>query len=108
MVVISRAALSLFLACALLTNERGAWAADPVPPPLPPSTTPGASTPDVRPAGSAGGVVAAPDVVRLKNGGMLRGTISELVPGGDVVLITATGEERRFAMRDVDYAGPAD
>jgi hypothetical protein len=50
---------------------------------------------------------AAPDVVRLKNGGLLRGTISELVPGESVVLVTATGEVRRFAMRDVEYAGPA-
>ncbi len=50
---------------------------------------------------------AAPDVVRLRNGGLLRGTISELVPGESVVLITATGEVRRFAMADVEYAGPA-
>lgn len=48
-----------------------------------------------------------PDAVRLKNGGLLRGTISELIPGDSVVLLTATGEVRRFPMSEVDYAGPA-
>lgn len=51
--------------------------------------------------------VAAPDAVRLQNGGLLRGTISELVPGDYVVLITATGDVRRFPMSEVVYAGPA-
>ncbi|MFO0726269.1 MAG: hypothetical protein U1E65_20965 [Myxococcota bacterium] len=50
---------------------------------------------------------AAPDAVKLKNGGLLRGTISELIPGDTVVLITATGEVRRIPMADVEYAGPA-
>lgn len=51
--------------------------------------------------------VSAPDVVLLNNGGMLRGTISELVPNDYVVLVTATGEQRKLSMSEVKYAGPA-
>jgi hypothetical protein len=50
----------------------------------------------------------AKDVVRLKNGGLLRGTISELVPGDTVTIVTATGKTREIAMSEVAYAGPAD
>jgi hypothetical protein len=48
------------------------------------------------------------DVVRLKNGGLLRGTISELVPGDSVTIVTGSGKTREFPMAEVDYAGPAD
>jgi hypothetical protein len=48
-----------------------------------------------------------PDLIRLKNGGMLRGTISELVPNDYVVIVTLSGESKRFSMSDVQYAGPA-
>lgn len=48
-----------------------------------------------------------PDIVLLNNGGMFRGTISEKVPNDYVLLITATGEQRRFVMSEVRYAGPA-
>lgn len=51
---------------------------------------------------------AAKDIVRLKNGGLLRGTISELVPGDSVTIITASGKTRELKMSEVDYAGPAD
>jgi hypothetical protein len=50
---------------------------------------------------------AAPDVVLLKNGGVLRGTIAELVPNGAVTIVTAAGEKRVVNMADVRYAGPA-
>jgi hypothetical protein len=43
----------------------------------------------------------------LKNGGMLRGTISEMAPNDYVVIVTVTGESKRLAMSDVQYAGPA-
>lgn len=49
----------------------------------------------------------AADIVRLKNGGLVRGTISELVPGASVTIITLTGEARKLAMAEVSYAGPA-
>jgi hypothetical protein len=49
----------------------------------------------------------APDVVRLKNGGLLRGRISELAPGSRVTIITMTGEARVFDMSEVSYAGSA-
>jgi hypothetical protein len=46
------------------------------------------------------------DVVRLKNGGLVRGIISELVPDDYVVITLASGEQRRFAWSEVEYAGP--
>lgn len=49
----------------------------------------------------------APDIVELRNGGMYRGTISELVPDDHVVIVTVTGRSERFDMKDVKYAGPA-
>jgi hypothetical protein len=49
-----------------------------------------------------------PDLVALKDGGMVRGTIIELVPSGEVTIELATGEIRTFPMTDVAYAGPAD
>jgi hypothetical protein len=65
-------------------------------PPAPPAAT-----------GAAAPVATPPDVVRLKNGGMLRGTISEMVPNDYVVIVTVTGESKRLAMSDVQYAGPS-
>jgi hypothetical protein len=50
---------------------------------------------------------AGTDVVRLKNGGLLRGKISELIPGDSVTIITLSGKTREFPMSEVDYAGPA-
>lgn len=47
-----------------------------------------------------------PDVVVLKSGGMVRGTISEMDPAGDVVIRTTTGKLRSFAMSEVEFAGP--
>lgn len=64
----------------------------------------GSSPPD---AGSAVEAAAPKDVVRLKNGGMVRGTISELVPGETVTITTTTGKTREFPMAEVEYAGPA-
>jgi hypothetical protein len=59
-------------------------------------------------AGKTADAPQAKDIVRLKNGGLLRGTISELVPGDSVTIITASGKTREFKMAEVDYAGPAD
>ena len=39
---------------------------------------------------------SAPDIVRLKNGGFLRGTIAELAPGEFVTLLLVTGETRKI------------
>jgi hypothetical protein len=50
---------------------------------------------------------APPDLVRLKNGGMVRGTIVELVPGKEVTLVDVAGQTRKLPMSDVSYAGPA-
>jgi len=54
------------------------------------------STPETGPA----------DIVKLKNGGLIRGKISELIPGDVVVIVTLTGDTRRFPMSEVEYAGP--
>jgi hypothetical protein len=56
----------------------------------------------------AAAVASAPDVVRLKNGGMLRGTIAESEPGQSVTIVLLTGETRKISAADVTYAGPAD
>ena len=53
------------------------------------------------PSASAGG-----DVVRLKNGGVVRGKISELLPGASVTIVSSTGKTHEFQMREVSYAGP--
>jgi hypothetical protein len=58
-------------------------------------------------AEAAADSTASPDVVRLKNGGMLRGKISELIPGDTVTIVTVTGKTREYKMTEVDYAGPA-
>jgi hypothetical protein len=47
------------------------------------------------------------DVVRLKNGGLVRGKISELLPNDSVTIVTVTGRTREFPMAEVEYAGPA-
>jgi hypothetical protein len=51
---------------------------------------------------------AAPDVVRLRDGGLLRGTIAELVPSDHVTILLITGETRRIAAAEVAFAGPVE
>lgn len=62
---------------------------------------------DPKEAPTATAPAAATDVVRLKSGGLLRGTISELVPGDTVTIVTVSGQTRAFPMAEVEYAGPA-
>jgi hypothetical protein len=47
------------------------------------------------------------DVIRLKNGGLLRGTIVELVPGATVTVLLPTGETRKVLLSDTTFAGRA-
>lgn len=47
------------------------------------------------------------DEVKLKDGSVFRGTITELVPRDHVDLLMANGQTRRFASADVSYAGPS-
>lgn len=72
--------------------------ADEAPPPLPPpaETTTAPAPPPAPP----------PDVVRLKNGGILRGTILELTPDAPIVVQLPTGEIRRIPWADAMDAGP--
>ena len=48
-----------------------------------------------------------PDVVQLANGGMVRGTLVENLPGDHVTIQLATGETRVFPSAEVTYAGAA-
>jgi hypothetical protein len=59
-------------------------------------------------SGAAGAqtVPPAPDVVVLKNGGRLRGTIAELVKGSPVTIVLITGETRKVEAEAIAYAGP--
>lgn len=54
----------------------------------------------------AAAAASDPDVVRLKNGGILHGKISEMMPGESVTIVTLAGKTREFPMSEVDYAGP--
>jgi hypothetical protein len=47
------------------------------------------------------------DEVKLKDGSVFRGTITELVPHDHIDLLLPGGKTRRFAAADVSYAGPA-
>jgi hypothetical protein len=74
-----------------------------------------AAASDAKPASAAAPTAKAPDstasdadVIRLKNGGLVRGKISELIPGDSVTIVTITGKTREFPMSEVDYAGPVD
>jgi hypothetical protein len=66
-----------------------------------------AAAPAAAEASAPGATASDVDVVRLKNGGLLRGKISELVPGDSVTIVTVTGKTREFKMSEVDYAGPS-
>jgi hypothetical protein len=50
---------------------------------------------------------ALADEVKLKDGSIFRGTITELVPRDHVDLLLPGGQTRRFPAADVAYAGPA-
>jgi hypothetical protein len=51
---------------------------------------------------------ARTDIVKLKNGGIVRGTLDENLPGEYVVITTPSGTTKRFEWNDIEYAGPAD
>jgi hypothetical protein len=89
------AAVSSLLVVGLMTAASPAVAQPPPPPPPQPQ-----ALPPLPPAG------VPPDVVRLKDGSMYRGTIVELVAKDHVSVTLANGESRSFPMRDVAYAGP--
>lgn len=48
-----------------------------------------------------------PDLVTLRDGGMLRGTIAELAPNDHVTIVLVTGETRTVPAAEIAYAGPA-
>lgn len=56
--------------------------------------------------GSPTGSSVRPDVVRLKNGGMVRGIIDARVPDEYVVITLPGGDSKRFDWSEIEYAGP--
>lgn len=79
-----------------------------VQPDVTPSAQPDAPPSAVAPAPAVVAQAAPPpDVVRLKNGGMVRGTIAEYLPGEHVSIILMSGETKRFEAAEVAYAGSA-
>lgn len=104
-------AATLALACAALpgqalaTPPEAVAAPTPAAPPAPPAPA-APLAPATPPAQSPAVSVAAPDLIRLKNGGMLRGIIAES-GGSFVTIVLVTGETRKIPAADVTYAGPA-
>jgi hypothetical protein len=94
----SFAVVVVLLAVAPAVAQEAAPAAAPPSQPAPETAAPAPAPPEAP--------VTPPDIVILRNGGMLRGTIAELVPGSYVVVTLATGESRRIPMVEVTYAGP--
>lgn len=81
---------------ALLLSSRGALAEEP------------AAPPSEQPARAVAPPATAPDIVVLKNGDRLRGTIAELAHDRVITIVLVTGETRSLNPREVKYAGPAD
>ncbi|MFO0735569.1 MAG: hypothetical protein U0270_06810 [Labilithrix sp.] len=75
-------------ACALATTP----ALADEPPPLPPPTT--AETPAA--------ASATVDAVHLRNGGLYRGHVTEIVPGDHVTILVEKGEPKRIAWAEID------
>jgi hypothetical protein len=99
----------LVLTCALHSSRALAQETTPVSEPAdaPPSADATASEPAASEPEAVAPKAEGKDVVRLKNGGLVRGTIVELLPGESVTITTALGKTREFAMSEVSYAGPA-
>lgn len=75
--------------------------------PLPAPTQTAQPTPPPTPAAPTAPDATPPDIVKLKNGSLYRGTVMELVAGDHVDVRLPSGETKRFPMSDVDYAGAA-
>jgi hypothetical protein len=71
------------------------------------SLPPPASSTAAAPKAASAPPAPPPDLVKLKDGSLLRGTIVELKAKEFVQLALITGEVRRIPMDQVDYAGPA-
>ncbi len=97
---------SVIVICGLLSQSMPAWAQNTAPPAD--STTPHADSAASTDSTNAAPAAPPPDVVLTRAGAMVRGTISEKDPEGDVTIETVSGTLRRFSMRDVTYAGPAE
>ena len=66
------------------------------PPPLPAAAPPAAATTATTTTASA------VDTVHLRNGGMVRGHVTEIIPGDHVTILADGGEKKRVAWADVE------
>jgi hypothetical protein len=82
-----------------------AWAQDaaPTPPETAPVPPPVPLPAQVQPAA----VTASPDVIYLKGGGMLRGTLVDAIPGSRARIQLATGEIASVPWEQIDHIGQA-
>ena len=78
------------------------------PPPAPPASPPSPDAPSTTGPGAAATATEAeppaplePDVIYLADGGVLRGTVIEVVPNVEVRIRLATGEVATVARRDI-------
>ena len=99
---VGAAVLMVALACVFCAAPSLALAEEG--PAEPPPAAEGTGEPPVEKAPAQS---APPDVVILRDGSFVRGTISELVAGKHVVIVPVVGEPRQFSMSEVTYAGPA-
>lgn len=93
------------LALSSISLEASAQEGPPAVPPKPASVVPRES-PSKGPTAGNSNAAKGNDIVRLKSGGMVRGTLAENLPGEYVIIVTVAGAKRRFAAKDVEYAGP--
>jgi len=89
------ASLGVLALTAGLFVSSNAFAQEEEPPPLPPPASSGGTT--ATPSASA--VV---DSVHLRNGGLYRGRVTEIVPGDHVTVIIDQGETKRVPWAEVD------
>lgn len=86
------------VALSLLVTVGAAAGDEPQPAPQP--------TTQAAPQPAPQSVAQPPDVVVLKDGGMLRGTIVEMDAKKDVTITLTDGKSRTVSMAEVEYAGP--
>jgi len=96
-----RLGIALALVTAALLVPSIARADDDDPPPLPAPTQSSGGDPKVT---TSPGISTATnvDTVHLRNGGMYRGRVTEILPGSHVTIITGANETKKVAWAEVD------
>src|SRR5688572_19728102 len=89
--------VAAWIACVAALAPSLAFADDPGPDPLPPLPPPAAPAAQV-----VENTRITIDTVHLRDGGLYRGRVTEVVPGDHVTVILANGETKRIAWPNVD------